>query len=282
MFKAKPGTRALLILALFHPLPSIATTAAAVAFALIFRLPPGDPRFWRLALTMLLAQFSISALNDWADRQRDTQARRPRPLAVGVLSPAAALAGAVACAALALALGAELGTLPNALVAVGLGAGWAYDLGLKSTPLSFLPFAVAFPLLPLWVAAVTGFPLGFPVLVLAVAGIPLATAIHLADAIPDRELDAAGRARTLAVALGGPKAELAVCLGLASGATILGLSLVPARPAVTLIVTAVGWSAAIFYLRLIRQSKRVDTRRRAKWIVVAGTLLVTAAWLASA
>ncbi len=281
MFQAKPGTRALLILALFHPLPSIATTAAAVAFALIFRLPPGDPRLWRLALTMLLAQFSISALNDWADRQRDAQARRPRPLAVGVLRPAAALAGAVACAALALALGAELGALPDALVGVGIGAGWAYDLGLKSTPLSFLPFAVAFPLLPLWVAAVAGGRLGSPVLALAVAGVPLATAIHLADAIPDRELDAAGRARTLAVALGGRKAELAVCVGLASGATILGLSLVPARPAMALSVVAVGWAAAILYIRLIRHSQRVDTWRRAKWIVVGGTLLITAAWLAA-
>ncbi len=281
MFKSKPGTRALLILALFHPLPSIATAAAAVAFALIFRLPLGDPRLWRLALTMLLAQFSISALNDWADRQRDAQARRPRPLAVGVLSPATALAGAIACAALALALGVDLGPIPNALVALGIGVGWAYDLGLKSTPLSFLPFAVAFPLLPLWVAAVAG-RLGSAVLALAVAGVPLATAIHLADAIPDRELDAAGRVRTLAVALGGPKAELAVCLGLALGATMLGLSLVRARPAVALVVGAAGWAAAISYLWLIRQSERVDTRRRAKWIVVAGTLLVTAAWLAAA
>jgi len=253
-----------------------------VAFALIFRLPLSDPRLWRLALTMLLAQFSISALNDWADRQRDAQARRPRPLAVGALSPAAALAAAFACAALALALGAELGALPNTLVAVGIGAGWAYDLGLKSTPLSFLPFAVAFPLLPLWVAAVVGDRLGLPVLALAVAGMPLATAIHLADAIPDRELDAAGRARTLAVALGRPKAEIAVCLGLASGATMLGLSLVRPRPAVALVVGAAGWAAAISYLWLIRQSERVDTRRRAKWIVVAGTLLVTAAWLAAA
>jgi len=68
-------------------------------------------------------------------------------------------------AALGLAVLFAVGTLPGALAFgasaafvffLGLAAGWAYDLGLKRTPLSFLPFAVAFPLLPIWVGLVAG------------------------------------------------------------------------------------------------------------------------------
>lgn len=228
---------------------------------------------------MLLAQFSISALNDWADRHRDAEAERRRPLVLGVLSPGTALAIATVCGSLALMFVAAFGILPSLLVLLGIGAGWAYDLGLKSTPFSFVPFAVAFPLVPLWVGTITGRP-GSSMLMLLAAGVPVATAIHLADAIPDRQVDAAAGARTLAVALGRPRAELAVFLGLATGATMLAVSAVT-RPALALGLAAAGWAAATCYLWLVGRTNRAEAQRWAKWIVVAGALLVTAAWLAA-
>ena len=274
-----PATRARLVLALVHPLPSLATTGATVAFALLFGLRLNDPRLWRLALIMVLAQFSISAMNDWADRQRDAEGERRRPLVLGVVSPGTALAFAIGCGSLALIFVTTFGVVPSLLVLLGIGAGWAYDLGLKASPFSFVPFAVAFPLVPLWGGAVTGRP-GASMLMLLAAGVPVATAIHLADAIPDREVDAVARARTLAVALGRPKAELAVFLCLGSGTTMLAVSVVT-RPAVGLALAATGWAAATSYLWLAGHANRVDSQRRAKWIAVAGALLVTAAWLAA-
>jgi 4-hydroxybenzoate polyprenyltransferase len=159
---------------------------------------------------MLLVQFSISALNEWADRDLDRRSGRRRPIPLGLLSPGLALSVAVVGAVGALAFSAlsHLGPVALLLVGVGIACGWAYDLWLKPTPLSFLPFAIAFPLMPFWIGVLSGRPassLG----ILFLGGSPLASAIHLADAMPDRDRDRAAGLGTLAVALGRPGAEMA-------------------------------------------------------------------------
>ncbi len=273
--------RARILVALLHPLPSLATTVAAVGFGLFFGLRLQDGRLWRLALTMLLAQFSISALNDWADRARDARAGRARPLPAGLLSPTMAFTTAVACATLAVALAAGFGWRSAGLVVLGIAAGWIYDLGLKATPLSFLPFALAFPLLPLWVGVVAG-RFDRSLLWLFAAGMPLATAIHLADAIPDREVDRAGGARTMAVALGRPAAERLAAFALAVGASILGLSLGGTRIAAAGGVWVVGATAAVLYLLAVRREREAQRLRVARWVLVAGAGLAAATWVAAA
>ena len=204
--RAAPWT----ILELLHPVPSLLTTLAAVAFAVIFGIAPTDPKIGWIIAIMLLVQFSISALNDWADADLDAQAGRRRPVPLGLISPRTALIVALASAAGALVSSAVsgFGLAAFLFVLLGLASGWAYDLWLKRTPLSVLPFVVAFPLLPVWVGIVAGRPLGAlsPVLL---GGIPLAGAIHLADAIPDRDADRAAGIHSLAVALGRPTAEVA-------------------------------------------------------------------------
>ncbi len=272
--------RARILVALLHPLPSLATTAAAVGFGLLFRLRLQDGRLWRLALTMLLAQFSISALNDWADRERDARAGRARPLPAGLLSPRTAITTAVVCAALAVALAASFGWRSTGLVVLGIAAGWLYDLGLKATPLSFLPFALAFPLLPLWVGVVAG-RFDRSLLWLFAAGMPLAMAIHLADAIPDREVDAAGGARTMAVALGRPAAERLAAFALAAGASILGLSLGGTRIAAAGGVWVAGATAAVAYLFAVRREHEAQRLRVFRWVLVAGAGLAAATWVAA-
>ena len=193
--RAAPWT----ILELLHPVPSLLTTAAAVAFAMIFGLSLSDPKVAWIIAIMLLVQFSISALNDWADADLDAHAGRRRPIPLGLVPAYAALIVAIACAAAALlgSLVAGFGLVALLLVALGLASGWAYDLRLKRTPLSVLPFALAFPLLPLWIAVVAGRSLGSVTLIL-LGGIPLAAAIHLADAIPDRDADRGAGVNSLA------------------------------------------------------------------------------------
>ena len=198
------------ILELLHPIPSVLTTLAALGIAWIFGIGPRDLRFWWIAGIMLLVQFSISSLNDWADADLDRRAGRRRPIPLGLVSPSAALQVAVACAVGAFFLSAlsGLGSLALLLVGIGVACGWAYDLRLKPTPLSFLPFAIAFPLMPFWIGLIAGRPAG-ALLVLFLGGAPLATAIHLADSIPDRDRDRMAGLTTLAVALGRPTAEFA-------------------------------------------------------------------------
>lgn len=174
--------------------------------ALVFRLPVG-PRLWLLFLTMLTAQFSIAVLNEWADRFADARAGRPRPVATGRISPSLALGAAIVFAVLALGGAALFGLSSLLLVGIGLAAGWSYDLFFKPTVFSFLPFAIAFPLLVVWVAVASGHALPSAWLVF-MGGAPLAVAVHLADAIPDRAYDRDAGLRTIPVVLGYPRAEL--------------------------------------------------------------------------
>jgi len=173
-------------------------------------------------VTVLATQFSISAMNEWADRDRDSRANRRRPVALGLISPQTALALALVFGLAALPGALSFGVTSLLLVIAGLGIGWVYDMVLKPTPLSFLPFAVAFPLLLFWVGTIARRP-GASLLFLFVAGAPLAIAIHLADAIPDRDMDRDVGVYTLAVALGRPASEVATALGLlVAGGLILG------------------------------------------------------------
>ncbi len=206
------------VLELLHPIPSLLTTLAAMGFAGIFGIGPRDRRFWWIAAIMLLVQFSISALNEWADADLDRHAGRQRPIPLGLVSPGVTLGIAVVCAvgAFLLCVLSHLGPFALLLVGVGTACGWAYDLWLKATPLSFVPFAIAFPLMPFWIGVLAGRPLT-SLAVLFIGGSPLATAIHLADAIPDRDRDREVGLKTLAVALGKPGAEMA-----ASGLLLLG------------------------------------------------------------
>jgi 4-hydroxybenzoate polyprenyltransferase len=235
-----------------------------MGIAVLFRMSPASGRLWLLGLAMLMAQFSISALNDWADHERDREAERARPLPLGIISPRAALGTAVGSAAVAVLVALGLGILPALLLMVGVAAGWAYDLIAKATPLSAVPFALAFPLLPAWVGVVAGeFPRAWWALILG--GVPIAAAIHLADAIPDIQKDAAAGLRTLAATLGPTVAGRVAVLGLLLGGAALALDSGPLRPPVGLIALAGG----LFYQLL-----------RNKWILIGGAVLAVLTWLA--
>jgi 4-hydroxybenzoate polyprenyltransferase len=263
------------VIELLHPIPSLLTTLAAVGFALIFGIGLGDTRLWWIAAIMLLVQFSISALNEWADADLDRQAGRRRPIPLGLVSPSTALTVAVLCAVGAFLLStlANFGTVALLLVGIGLACGWAYDLRFKATPLSFLPFAIAFPLMPFWIGLLAGRPasaLG----ILFLGGSPLATAIHLADAIPDRDRDRAAGLRTLAVALGQPGAEL-VAVGLLLVGTLVALVLILRRGSTSIVSISVGTITAS--LLVVTLSSFVSGRRWAsslgKWTLVAAAVL---------
>lgn len=154
--------------------------------------------------------------------------------------------------------------LPAAIVGLGVAIGWLYDLAAKSTPFSVLPFALAFPLLAAWVGMVAG---GFPrsLLALFLGGIPLAAAIHLADAIPDVEVDASRGVRTLAVTVGSSTAVWLAAVALVFGGIILAVD--AGRLAwLMLIAVALG---AVLYLRL-----------RHKWVLIGSAAVAAVGWLA--
>jgi 4-hydroxybenzoate polyprenyltransferase len=254
---------------------------AAVGFALIFGIGPGDVRLWWIGAIMLLVQFSISALNEWADTDLDRQAGRRRPIPLGLMSPATALTVAVLCAVGAFLLStlAHFGTLALLLVGIGLACGWAYDLRFKRTPLSFLPFAVAFPLMPFWIGLLAGRPassLG----VLFLGGGPLATAIHLADAIPDRDRDRAAGLRTLAVALGQRGAEL-VAVGLLLVGTLVSIVLIIHHGQTA--VTALSLVTVVAAVMVLVLSLRANASPLlGKWVVISAAVAAAVPLVVSA
>jgi len=227
-----------------------------------------------IAGTVLMSQLSISSLNDWADRQSDAAAGRWRPVAMGRIPPNAALGLAVLFAVFSLLGALALGTTATVVVFLGLVTGWAYDLWLKPTPLSFIPFAIAFPLLVIWVGIVGGRSL--PALLLFfLVGAPLATAIHLADALPDRASDAATRLRTLAVTLGAARAIRAMQATLLLGSLVAVASVLD-RPAFAVML---GVTAAIG--TALATATATHQPSTARWVVSATALAMALSWMAA-
>jgi 4-hydroxybenzoate polyprenyltransferase len=183
-----------------HPLPTVAVTAFATAFAAAVGLHAG--RVALVALAVLLGQLSIGWCNDWVDAPRDVAAgRRDKPAATGVVPPralAVAAAGAVvACAAVSLTLG-PLAAGAHALTVLG---GWSYDLWLKPTAASFVPYAVAFGALPAVATLAAAMPRLPEPGVMAGAAL-LGLAAHFTNTVGDTEADAATGVRGLPQRLG--------------------------------------------------------------------------------
>ena len=258
---------------LTHPGPSLATTVAAVLFAIAAGIRWGDDRLGLIAVTVLMTQFSISALNDWADRDRDAAAHRWRPIAMGRIRPSVALGLAFLFPLFALPGALAFGPIPGIVLGTGLVAGWVYDLWLKPTPFSFLPFAVAFPLLPTWVGLIAGRPLA-SFIWLIVGGAFLATAIHLADSLPDLASDAEAGLRTMGVQLGVEGSIRAMVATLLIGALVfvVALAMTPLMAVLVGVGAAIGGTAALKIAR--RRPEQV------RWIIGAIAVMATLAVVA--
>src|SRR4051812_42774025 len=177
-----------------HPEPSVAVTAITTALAVSAGRGPSSA--W-VAAALLSGQLSVGWSNDWIDADRDrTTARPDKPAARGEISPAtartAAFTAAAACIPLSLAMGLQAGVLHLLAVA----AAWAYNIRLKSTVLSWLPYALAFGAIPSIVTL--GLP-GSPVAPAwaTAAGALLGVGAHLANVLPDMADDAVTGVRGL-------------------------------------------------------------------------------------
>ncbi|QES09434.1 prenyltransferase [Streptomyces venezuelae] len=121
-------------------LPSVPGDALAGAAAAGGR--PGRGTLSAIGSSLCLYEAGM-ALNDWADRAEDAAERPHRPLPSGRITPTAALTASAALTAAGLALAARAGR-PALTVATALATTvWAYDLGLKHTPVGPATMATA-------------------------------------------------------------------------------------------------------------------------------------------
>ncbi len=239
----------------------------------------GAARALLLAASMLLLQLGIGAANDWADAPADTLARPDKPIPAGRVTRRVAARVAIVAASVGLALAALAGAAALLIAAAGLAAGLAYDLRLKGTRWSWVPYAVGIPLLPLfaWVGATGTVPPAFGVLlpVAMVAG----AAVAVANALADLERDDSAGVDTIATALGmeaarriGAVLQAVVIVAALGSAVVLGgrpEGVVVAVVGAVVVATGVG----------LGWGRGRGARQRAWEVQAIGLSLLAAGWV---
>jgi heme o synthase len=224
----------------------------------------------------VVGQASIGWANDYVDAWRDRAAgRRDKPVAAAQISDrvvGGCAAGAlVADVPLSLALGWRAGA--SHLVAVGWA--WLYDLRLKETPASWLPFAVSFGLVPVVVAtALPGSPL--PQATLVAAGSCCGIAAHFANTIGDAADDALTGVRGLPQRIGPAASTVVAATFVAAASVLLVVATHAAAPALTAAVLGVG--AAVVMPLLVR---RASGRHVAFRLVIVTVAVMVVAFVVS-
>jgi 4-hydroxybenzoate polyprenyltransferase len=242
-------SRAVALLKSSHPEPGAAVTVAMTLLAIGV-----GHRGWSIvgvSAAVAATQLAVGWVNDWLDADRDRIARRwDKPVASGAVSRRtvgiAGLISALAIPVLGLPFGAKA---TICITLVGIFA-LLYDWPLKSTPLSVVPYLVAFGLLPAFVVvALPGHPT--PPAWLVAAGALLGGGAHFANVLPDLADDAATGVRGLPHRIGAAWSQVAAA-SLLLAATLTLVFGPPGPPswvgiaaaAAAVVVLPIGWYAA--------------------------------------
>lgn len=209
-----------------HPEPVVAVTAIAGVLALAAGRGPAGTAWTVLAI--LSGQLAVGWTNDYLDRDLDRrEGRVDKPVAEGEIKAAtvrrAAILALLACVPLSLVSG------PASAAAhlLAVGSAMAYNAGLKVRPLSALPYAVSFGLLPSVITL--GLPGHRPAAVWAsIAGALLGLGGHFTQVLPDIPADRALGIRGLPQLMGEKASGLVAAALLAIAATVITFG--PGRP----------------------------------------------------
>jgi 4-hydroxybenzoate polyprenyltransferase len=214
-----------------HPGPSLAITAMATVLAAEAAPTGFGPVL--VAPAMLAGQLSVGWSNDACDAARDVAAgRTDKPVARGEISVRSLWVAAVVSLVAALAMAAAISLLTMGLLALLVGAGWAYNLGLKSTPWSGVMYLLGFGPLPAYAAStLPGQPA--PRFWVCVAAGLVGLGAHFVNVLPDLAADLSSGVRglpQLVAARWGPGAARAAALVLLlSASALLVVEASPAR-----------------------------------------------------
>jgi 4-hydroxybenzoate polyprenyltransferase len=212
--------RALLVAS--HPGPSLAITAMATV--LVAEAAPRGFGPVLVAPAMLAGQLSVGWSNDACDAALDMAARRTdKPVARGEVTVHALWIAATVSVVAALAMSAAISLVTLGINALLIGAGWAYNLGLKATPWSGVMFLLGFAPLPAYAASALPSSPAPRFWVCVAAGL-VGLGAHFANVLPDLSADLAAGVRglpQLVAARWGPGAARAAALVLLLSASVL-------------------------------------------------------------
>ncbi|KAA0102192.1 ubiquinone biosynthesis protein UbiA [Mycolicibacterium sp. P1-18] len=172
-----------------HPWPSLAISVLVAVVA-----AQAAPHGFGPVLAgpaMLAGQLSIGWCNDACDALGDAAAgRTDKPVVTGAVSVRTVWIAAYASLVAALAMAAAISVPTVILLAVIIGAAWAYNLGLKSSPASGLAYVLGFGPLPAYAfSTLPGHPV--PAWSVTAAAALVGLGGHFADVLPDLAADRA-------------------------------------------------------------------------------------------
>ncbi|MFA3875712.1 UbiA family prenyltransferase [Streptomyces sp. MMCC 100] len=262
----RSSSRVLALLRACHPEPAIAVTVFVSAMAAgAGRGPAGSAA---VGLAVLAGQLSIGWCNDAVDARRDATCRRgDKPVGTGELPRAAAAAAAGTALVLCVLLSLLCGVAAGATHLGGVAAGWMYNLRLKHTVLSPLPYAAGFASLPAFVTLGPPVP-AWPAWWATTAAALLGVGAHLSNVLPDIEDDLVTGVRGLPQRLDRP-----ACRWLAPAVMLAAVGVLAAGPPGT--VGATGWALTAAAVVAAVAGTAVRSGTRSRWpfraaIVVAG------------
>ena len=270
-----PATRALpapvALLGAAHPGPAVAVTVLSGLLATAVDLDTGGVAL--VVAAVLTGQLSIGWSNDLIDLRRDRAVARPdKPLATGAISERTVR---VACALAVVAtvpLSLLCGWVAGAVHLLSVACGWAYNLGMKSTPWSWAPYAVAFGALPVFVSLVAE-PDALPPLWVPAAGALLGVGAHFVNVLPDLGDDEATGVRGMPHRIGARWSQVVAAAVLVGGTVVIVVG-APVEP-VAVAVAALAVSAGLGLVALLA-SGRTPFRAAVAIALVDVVLLVWA------
>jgi 4-hydroxybenzoate polyprenyltransferase len=225
-FRRNPGYLPALALAA-HPFQGLAIAAGtALAAALAGR---ALREVAVVFLAVLLGRLTYGWLNDVADRHRDIAVdRQDKPLAREWIDAGSLTFATAVVVCLLVPLSITTGVVSGIAHLLSVLAAWTYNTRLKTTPLSFVPWAVSFALLPAylsyggWGGDFEGPAPTWQVTALVAL---LGVCIHFLDALPDLVVDNRNQVRSLpmVVALRTGAKRLLVLSVAVTALTLVGL-----------------------------------------------------------
>jgi 4-hydroxybenzoate polyprenyltransferase len=211
--------RAVALIGACHPGPAFAVTVLAGLLAGAVGLGAGGITL--VVAAVLTGQLSIGWSNDLIDLSRDrVVGRADKPLVDGRVSERAVRIACGLAVVATVPLSLACGWLAGLVHLVCVAAGWAYNLGIKATPWSWVPYAVAFGGLPAFVS-LTEAPNELPPLWMSLAGALLGVGAHFVNVLPDLADDAATGVRGLPHRLGARWSPVVSALVLVAAAVVI-------------------------------------------------------------
>jgi 4-hydroxybenzoate polyprenyltransferase len=238
-----------------HPGPTVAVTTLITLVA--WSAGRNATGCFLVAAAILTGHLSIGWSNDAIDATRDTSVdRKDKPIVLGLVSRRTVGLGAVVMVIACVPLSLASGLLAGLTHLVAVAAAWAYNLKLKSTRISWVPYAVAFGLLPSFVTL--GTTDSWAPWWASAAGALLGVGAHLANVVPDLADDLATGVRGWPQRLGElsrvlaplPLAVATALLVIAPDGPVGAIGWITLAVNAGLLVAVVAWKNAPFLLTL--------------------------------